>query len=177
MTLLSISTDGLPALKRCKAWKTAASGYGAQRAPRLPRTGLRVPRPPLLAAAPAALLVPLLALLSLVALLALVAYRVHLTLLAAAKAALLAALLALLSLVALLTLVAYRVREPAEHAEDMRASLLWCSIFGTRAQTIAPSSAGPAEVLRLLVAYPHGCLLYTSPSPRDRTRSRMPSSA
>ena len=23
----------------------------------------------------------------------------------------------------------------------------------------------------------HGCLLYTSPSPRDRTRSRMPSSA
>ena len=24
---------------------------------------------------------------------------------------------------------------------------------------------------------PHGCLLYTSPSPRDRTRSRMPSSA
>ena len=25
--------------------------------------------------------------------------------------------------------------------------------------------------------YPGGCLLYTSPSPRDRTRSRMPSSA
>ena len=25
--------------------------------------------------------------------------------------------------------------------------------------------------------YPEGCLLYTSPSPRDRTRSRMPSSA
>ena len=24
---------------------------------------------------------------------------------------------------------------------------------------------------------PQGCLLYTSPSPRDRTRSRMPSSA
>ena len=24
---------------------------------------------------------------------------------------------------------------------------------------------------------PHICLLYTSPSPRDRTRSRMPSSA
>ena len=24
---------------------------------------------------------------------------------------------------------------------------------------------------------PEGCLLYTSPSPRDRTRSRMPSSA
>ena len=26
-------------------------------------------------------------------------------------------------------------------------------------------------------AYVQGCLLYTSPSPRDRTRSRMPSSA
>ena len=26
-------------------------------------------------------------------------------------------------------------------------------------------------------ALAHGCLLYTSPSPRDRTRSRMPSSA
>ena len=26
-------------------------------------------------------------------------------------------------------------------------------------------------------AMPEGCLLYTSPSPRDRTRSRMPSSA
>ena len=25
--------------------------------------------------------------------------------------------------------------------------------------------------------YTYGCLLYTSPSPRDRTRSRMPSSA
>ena len=25
--------------------------------------------------------------------------------------------------------------------------------------------------------YTHACLLYTSPSPRDRTRSRMPSSA
>ena len=25
--------------------------------------------------------------------------------------------------------------------------------------------------------YPNGCLLYTSPSPRDRQKSRMPSSA
>ena len=31
------------------------------------------------------------------------------------------------------------------------------------------------ERRKLLLAY--GCLLYTSPSPRDRTRSRMPSSA
>ena len=27
------------------------------------------------------------------------------------------------------------------------------------------------------IGWPWGCLLYTSPSPRDRTRSRMPSSA
>ena len=27
------------------------------------------------------------------------------------------------------------------------------------------------------ILYIHSCLLYTSPSPRDRTRSRMPSSA
>ena len=29
----------------------------------------------------------------------------------------------------------------------------------------------------LAIAIPEDCLLYTSPSPRDRTRSRMPSSA
>ena len=28
-----------------------------------------------------------------------------------------------------------------------------------------------------VIAYTSDCLLYTSPSPRDRTRSRMPSSA
>ena len=32
-----------------------------------------------------------------------------------------------------------------------------------------------AAVLRRLMAY--GCLLYTSPSPRDKRQSRMPSSA
>ena len=29
----------------------------------------------------------------------------------------------------------------------------------------------------LKISHPNTCLLYTSPSPRDRTRSRMPSSA
>ena len=35
------------------------------------------------------------------------------------------------------------------------------------------------EIPNLLLSGPPGigCLLYTSPSPRDRTRSRMPSSA
>ena len=33
------------------------------------------------------------------------------------------------------------------------------------------------EALAEKIATPNTCLLYTSPSPRDRTRSRMPSSA
>ena len=37
--------------------------------------------------------------------------------------------------------------------------------------------ANPTLALDALCAIPYGCLLYTSPSPRDRTRSRMPSSA
>ena len=54
---------------------------------------------------------------------------------------------------------------------------------GSSFQTYAPSD--PSLVKRLVdakvnvTAKPPGdnCLLYTSPSPRDRTRSRMPSSA
>ena len=34
-----------------------------------------------------------------------------------------------------------------------------------------------SEAAGLVLALREGCLLYTSPSPRDRTRSRMPSSA
>ena len=51
----------------------------------------------------------------------------------------------------------------------------------------AVGATGPEEIiLRLRLGieplsgyfhFPKNCLLYTSPSPRDRTRSRMPSSA
>ncbi len=34
-----------------------------------------------------------------------------------------------------------------------------------------------SQIIHQYSARKHGCLLYTSPSPRDRTRSRMPSSA
>ena len=34
-----------------------------------------------------------------------------------------------------------------------------------------------ADYITLNISSPNTCLLYTSPSPRDRTRSRMPSSA
>ena len=40
-------------------------------------------------------------------------------------------------------------------------------------RTYLEPSAGTGAFLNKL----EGCLLYTSPSPRDRTRSRMPSSA
>ena len=41
-----------------------------------------------------------------------------------------------------------------------------------------PSSLdAPPKTSVLIHPCPNTCLLYTSPSPRDRTRSRMPSSA
>ena len=44
--------------------------------------------------------------------------------------------------------------------------------------TLNGDAINPTDVtLTETVADPTGCLLYTSPSPRDRTRSRMPSSA
>ena len=44
---------------------------------------------------------------------------------------------------------------------------------------LGPSGCGKTTLLRLAAGLeqPQHCLLYTSPSPRDRTRSRMPSSA
>ena len=53
----------------------------------------------------------------------------------------------------------------------------WCSAFhgyryGIHAPGIADEASGFLACHNLLL-----CLLYTSPSPRDRTRSRMPSSA
>ena len=62
------------------------------------------------------------------------------------------------------------------------------AVFGL----LGPNGAGKSTLLKLVMGFiaanggqiqcqaspQHiGCLLYTSPSPRDRTRSRMPSSA
>ena len=46
------------------------------------------------------------------------------------------------------------------------------------AKEVCRSTPGPAaSVLHEGLKNAHGCLLYTSPSPRDRQKSRMPSSA
>ena len=44
-------------------------------------------------------------------------------------------------------------------------------------RTSLPRMAEVVEPLRVFLEQLMACLLYTSPSPRDRTRSRMPSSA
>ena len=66
---------------------------------------------------------------------------------------------------------------------------LWISertLFRQHSMAIEQSAAGIAQALERLPDPPsrlrvqqqlESCLLYTSPSPRDRTRSRMPSSA
>ena len=59
-----------------------------------------------------------------------------------------------------------------------KTAAIICSIFVILGAII--SGAGTTETLGKLGAInalPGACLLYTSPSPRDRTRSRMPSSA
>ena len=56
-------------------------------------------------------------------------------------------------------------------------ALLWSGEFDriALAEAYLSPGSGRAEFAQALAS--RGCLLYTSPSPRDRTRSRMPSSA
>ena len=61
--------------------------------------------------------------------------------------------------------IATRISGPIVTASGMHATQMY--------EVVQVGSLGlVGEVVRLI-----GCLLYTSPSPRDRTRSRMPSSA
>ena len=50
---------------------------------------------------------------------------------------------------------------------DIRTKYLWHE----------SSDLSDVDAIVLPGGFSYGCLLYTSPSPRDRTRSRMPSSA
>ena len=51
------------------------------------------------------------------------------------------------------------------------------SIFPSGARQGAELELKVADIPEIWPSYVWVCLLYTSPSPRDRTRSRMPSSA
>ena len=53
----------------------------------------------------------------------------------------------------------------------------FAKIFMTEKAEKLNGKAAMLGMFALIGAYYSTCLLYTSPSPRDRTRSRMPSSA
>ena len=60
--------------------------------------------------------------------------------------------------------------------------VILAGLADTELELVAVSRGSTAQALSsegLVIHTPEGviCLLYTSPSPRDRTRSRMPSSA
>ena len=59
-----------------------------------------------------------------------------------------------------------------ETKEDMKIQWIQATNDADSPNNILPTSINPN--LRSMIT---DCLLYTSPSPRDRTRSRMPSSA
>ena len=50
-------------------------------------------------------------------------------------------------------------------------------MMGAYTTTAMASGIGVIDAKDMLDIHAEACLLYTSPSPRDRTRSRMPSSA
>jgi len=69
-----------------------------------------------------------------------------------------------------------KVKPPfPNHAEAPRASMIE-RLLSPRSLQVVMSAGGGVLVIGLAV-WLWSCLLYTSPSPRDRTRSRMPSSA
>ena len=74
-----------------------------------------------------------------------------------------------------------RVEAETWAAAAIRAKKLWakCDKTGDAGYLARKGcKAHGTRIARGLVVVPvYGCLLYTSPSPRDRTRSRMPSSA
>ena len=62
---------------------------------------------------------------------------------------------------------------------DGKRSVAEKIVYGAFDQIEAKVGVEPTKIFHdaLDNVRPHLCLLYTSPSPRDRTRSRMPSSA
>ena len=72
---------------------------------------------------------------------------------------------------------------PVDHIFDASESVLLPGLINTHHHFYQTLTRAWAPVVNqplfpwLKTLYPVCCLLYTSPSPRDRTRSRMPSSA
>ena len=64
-----------------------------------------------------------------------------------------------------------------EHVGPVADSYDWVLIDSAPGMTVLALNAMCAGDWLLMPVLCEGCLLYTSPSPRDRTRSRMPSSA
>ena len=69
----------------------------------------------------------------------------------------------------------------AEKLSKERKQKVANKVMANKAKLVKASGADELTNLSSLdcdeTIYPRTCLLYTSPSPRDRTRSRMPSSA
>ena len=85
-------------------------------------------------------------------------------------------------------------KERASHLQKYKGSSVWCDeTIGQMAKRLAEEKPDTSvfpnidgdwsykriyeDALALARGLNKACLLYTSPSPRDRTRSRMPSSA
>ena len=72
----------------------------------------------------------------------------------------------------------FAMKVVAETGETSKISNLALSVPARPNDTTQPATSTlVGELLPPLITDPPLCLLYTSPSPRDRTRSRMPSSA
>ena len=72
----------------------------------------------------------------------------------------------------------FLVYDPAQGVDAMPVGRYQYELLaGTSGQVKVDIAIGARGSINGRVALPEGCLLYTSPSPRDRTRSRMPSSA
>ena len=65
----------------------------------------------------------------------------------------------------------------AERAVEARTGLTWSSVSSVFSGDSQLVSSGLATVKQALEDADQACLLYTSPSPRDRQKARMPSSA
>ena len=64
-----------------------------------------------------------------------------------------------------------RVKRLCKKLGDPQKKLKYISVVGTNGKY------STIQAVRSILKTANICLLYTSPSPRDRTRSRMPSSA